>query len=83
MKQEIQVGTDMSKYKAIFQSSNQDFKTNYYPTKEEAQDALMKRCGNFHYLGAGGGDGKWDNESYCSSAPRNGGTVSIEEKEDK
>ena len=64
----------MSKYKARYQSSNVNHHTNYYPTKEEAQDALMKKCGNFHYLGKVNGDGK------DSPAPRNGGAVSIEAK---
>lgn len=68
------------KYKATYQSSNVNHHTNYYPTKEEAQDALMKKCGNFHYLGKVNGDGKWDDEDYCSSAPRNGGAVSIDER---
>ena len=72
----------MKKYKAEYGSSNQDYKTNYYSTKEEAQDALMKKCGNFHYLGKVAGDSQWDDESYCSSAPRNGGLVVIVEKEE-
>ena len=81
------------KYKAEYGSSNQDYKTNYYPTKEEAQDALMKKCGNFHYLGKVAGDSQRDDErpsrsdawsrfGYCSSAPRNGGLVVIVEKEE-
>ena len=71
----------MIKYKAEYGSSNKNYKTNYYSTKEEAQDALMKKIGGFHYLGKIGGDGQWDDESYCSSAPRNGGLVVLVEKE--
>ena len=66
------------KYKARYQSSNAVYRTNYYPTKEEAQDALMKKCGNFHYLGQVAGDAEEDGE--CNYAPRNNGSVSIEER---
>lgn len=72
---------NMIKYKAEYGSSNRNYKTRYYPTREQAQDALMKRVGRFHYLGKVNGDGRWKDKSYCDAAPRNGGLVAIQEKE--
>ena len=66
------------RYKASYQSSSAIYHTNYYPTKEEAQDALMKKCGNFHYLGQVAGDTEEDGE--CNYASRNNGSVSIDEE---
>ena len=67
----------MKKYRAEYGNM---YRTRYYATRAEAQDALMRRCGHFHYLGSVAGDGFSPNESYCSSAPRNGGLVVIIER---
>ena len=71
----------MIKYKAEYGSSNHNYQTRYYSTREQAQDALMKRAGRFRYLGEVVGDGRWEDKRYCDAAPRNGGLVTIQEKE--
>lgn len=54
--------------------------TRRYPTREAAQDALMKRpaVGWFRYLGRVSGDAHEPGRP-CEYAPRNGGAVSIDE----
>jgi hypothetical protein len=68
------------KYKATYHNSSESFQTHWYSTAEEAQDKLMNRIGGFQYLGTVNGDGIWDGEDRCYSAPRNGGAVGIDEK---
>jgi hypothetical protein len=70
------------RYRAEFRRNGSIVKTRFYSDREEAQDALMKRIGHFHYLGRVCGDGVWtDGPGYCTDAPRNGGLVSIEQRE--
>jgi hypothetical protein len=52
-------------------------RTRFYSSSEDAQDALAKRIGHFHYLGRVCGDAHEAGFS-CESAPRNGGLVSLE-----
>jgi len=65
--------------KAEFRFKGNIIRTRWYDTKEEAQDALAKRIGHFHYLGRVAGDTHEVGRG-CESAPRNGGLVSIETK---
>jgi hypothetical protein len=69
------------KYRAQFSHQGNITQTRFYETREDAQDALAKRIGHFHYLGWVSGDTTLESYGYCPSAPRNGGLVSIEERE--
>jgi hypothetical protein len=64
-----------TQYRAEYRRNGQITRTRYYNDKLAAQDALMKRVGDFHYLGLIAGDGFSRGE--CNDAPRNGGLVSI------
>ena len=68
------------KYKASFRNSNKSFRTNFYESREAAQDALMKRIGWFNYLGTVVGDMRNPYLGYCDIAARNGGSVDIDRK---
>ncbi len=73
-------------YQARFlgQKGTESYHTKHYSTKEEAQDELMKMCGDFGYLGTVTLD---EEENLyppwkflgdkCQSGDRNGGTVSV------
>jgi hypothetical protein len=69
------------KYRAHFSKKGNMIHTRFHETKEDAQDALAKRIGHFHHLGKVSGDTTLESYGYCPSAPRNGGLVSIEERE--
>jgi hypothetical protein len=62
-------------YKAIYNSRGTVVRTRYYATAEQAQDALMKSIGWFHYLGRVLGD--LHERGRCTAAARNGGLVSL------
>lgn len=68
------------KTRAEFRRKGEIIRTRFYQTREEAQEALSKRIGHFHYLGRVCGDAHMPGRG-CESAPRNGGLVSIEERE--
>jgi hypothetical protein len=68
------------KYKASFKNSNKSFTTNYYESRESAQDALMKRTGNFQYLGKVSGDIHNAYIGYCDVSSRLNGRIFIDEK---
>jgi hypothetical protein len=67
------------KYRAEFRKQGTVIRTRFYDTRDEAQEALARRIGWFHYLGKVAGDSSWPGKA-CESAPRNGGLVSIEER---
>ena len=73
----------MKQYKATYLvqsiSGQLKFSTRYYPTTEQAQDTLGKRIGGFPHLGAANGD--TFERGVCEVAARNGGTVSVDERE--
>ena len=66
----------MNTARAEYRRNGEVIRTRFYPTKEEAQDALARRIGWFHHLGRVAGDGFV--KGRCLNAPRNGGLVSIE-----
>jgi hypothetical protein len=68
------------KVQAQYRRNGATIKTRFYGTPEEAQDALAKRIGAFHYLGRIAGDGFRTDTLRCEDAPRNGGLVSLEYK---
>jgi hypothetical protein len=68
------------KYRASFRRQGDVIQTRFYPDRESAQDALAKRIGHFHYLGQVCGDG-FEQSGKCEAAPRNGGLVSLEERD--
>ena len=68
------------KYKATYKNSKNKYSTNYYITKEAAQDALMKRIGNFQYLGKVAGDIHNAYIGYCDVSSRLNGRIFIDEK---
>ncbi len=69
------------KYRAQFQRNGDTIQTHFYPTRKQAQDQLAKRIGSFRYLGTVSGDGQATDKRYCDYAPRNGGAVSIDERD--
>jgi hypothetical protein len=71
----------MEKYRAEYRRQGDIIRTRFYPDREQAQDALAKRIGHFHYLGRVSGDGFESSSGKCENAPRNGGLVSIESRE--
>lgn len=69
-----------TKYKAEYTTQGEvKFRTKYYETVEEAQDALAKRTGYFPLLGRVNGDIHNAHLGYCDYAPRLGGSVNIVE----
>lgn len=67
------------KTRAEYRRSGEIIRTRFYETKEQAQDALAKRIGHFHYLGAVCGDAHVPGHC-CTDAARNGGLVSLESR---
>jgi hypothetical protein len=61
-----------------------EFRTRWYKSPEDAQDALMKHreIGFFQYLGRVCGDGYTPGNWGVDWAPRNGGAVTIFRRED-
>jgi hypothetical protein len=68
-----------NRFKATFTRGDVRFSTRWYPTTIEAQEALWGRAGWFNYLGGVAGD--VFEGGLCTTAPRNGGLVSILERE--
>jgi hypothetical protein len=68
-----------TRIRAEYRRRGEIIRTRFYASAEEAQDALAKRIGHFHYLGRVCGDGHEAGRG-CESAPRNGGLVSLEIK---
>jgi hypothetical protein len=56
------------KTRAEYRRNGEIRKTRYYDTPEEAQDALAKRIGHFHYLGQVCGDGFRTDTHRCEDA---------------
>lgn len=63
--------------RAEYRRNGEIIKTRYYETAEQAQDALAKHIGHFHYLGRVSGDGFRTDTGRCEDAPRNGGLISL------
>lgn len=68
------------KYKATYISEGKKYRTQYYLNREAAQIALMKRVGNFPYLGKVAGDIHNAYIGYCDVASRLNGRVFIDEE---
>ena len=71
-------GRYMKTARAEYRRGGEVIRTCFHANKEDAQDALARRIGAFHYLGKVAGDcfvaGR------CLHGARNGGVVSIEFK---
>lgn len=69
----------MKQYKATYISGRFKYTTRYYNSSTRAQMQLRDRIGGFKLLGTVAGD-VFENGK-CAVGPRQGGTVSVDERE--
>ncbi|MGA8655431.1 MAG: hypothetical protein WB586_04725 [Chthoniobacterales bacterium] len=65
------------RYRAEFRRNGNIVKTRLYSDREEAQDALMKRIGHFHYLGRVCRDGVWTDGAATYKTQKKNGRSSL------
>jgi hypothetical protein len=73
----------MKQYKATYNSGISNgvrYTTRYYNSAGQAQFQLQERIGHFHLLGRVVGDA-FDEDGKCTAGARQGGTVSVDERE--